>query len=312
MYNVELYIERCLMSCLKQDISYEDYEIVVVNDGSPDGSFQIAERIAKDHNNITIISQRNGGLSAARNFGISKAQGEYIFFLDSDDWIEDNCLGHIISKLKAEKPDILCICSCRNDGIKQFDTQLFSDMASMPGPQALAKGLRPEAPFSIVSTSFLNKYNFRFYKGIYHEDSELTPRMHYLASKISFLDGLVYNYFVNDQSIMGKPNPKKSYDLINVVCPHLSQFCNEHVKEEDKYIFHNMISMYLNNSLNFILKCDKSVQNEFSTYFANSEQLFCHYRKSTVAKYRVEGYLFSLFPKHALNLYKFIFSFKKC
>ena len=311
MYNVEKYIEKCILSTQRQDVPKSEYEVIVVNDGSPDGSLAIAEDLSLQYKNIHVYSKENRGLSSARNFGISKAQGDYIFFLDSDDWIEENCFGRIISKLRDEKPDILCICSCRNNGENQFSTQTFSDTNFVPGPKALAKGLRPEAPFSIVSSSFLNKYKFRFYEGIYHEDSELTPRMHYLASKISFLNGLVYNYYVNNQSIMRKPNKKKSYDLINVVCPHLSQFCEEYVKEEDKYIFHNMISMYLNNSLNFILKCDKSVQNEFNIYFASSKQLLYHYRKSTVVKYRVAGYLFSLFPKHALNLYKFLFLFKK-
>lgn len=311
MYNVEKYIERCIISTQKQDVPKFEYEVIVVNDGSPDGSLDIAENLSLQYKNINVYSKENGGLSSARNFGISKAQGDYIFFLDSDDWIEENCLGRIISKLKNEKPDILCICSCRNNGEKQFSVRSFSDTTFMLGSLALAKGLRPEAPYSIVSISFLNKYNFRFYEGIYHEDSELIPRMHYLASKISFLDGLVYNYYVNEQSIMGKPNPKKSYDIINVVCPHLSQFCDEYVKEKDKYIFHNMISMYLNNSLNFILKCEKLEQNKFSSCFTDSKQLFYHYRKSTVMKYRIEGFMFSLFPKYALNLYKFLFSFKK-
>ena len=311
VYNVEKYVAKCLRSCVNQNVSSTDYEIIVINDGSTDNSLKIIEGIASDTNNIRIISQPNKGLSEARNTGLKNARGEYVWFVDSDDWIEENCLGRIISKLRDEKPDILCICSCRNNGENQFSTQIFCDTTFVSGPKALAKGLRPEAPFSIVSTSFLNKYKFRFYEGIYHEDSELTPRMHYLASKISFLNGLVYNYYVNDQSIMRKPNPKKSYDLINVVCPHLSQFCDEHVKEEDKYIFHNMISMYLNNSLNFILKCDKSEQDKFNTCFANNKQLLYHYRRSTVVKYRVEGYLFSFFPKHALDLYKLLFSFKK-
>lgn len=311
MYNVEKYIEKCLLSTQQQDIPSTEYEVIVVNDGSPDKSKERAEAIAEKYTNIRVVSRPNGGLSAARNTGIREAKGDYIMFLDSDDWIEENCLGRIIAKLNEEKPDILCICSCRNNGEKQYAIRSFKDTTSMSGPKALAKGLSPEAPFSIVKTSFLKENNFRFYEGIYHEDSELTPRMHYMASKISFLDGLVYDYYVNDQSIMGKPNPKKSHDLINVVCPRLSQFCDEHVMEGDKYIFHNMISMYLNNSINFILKCDKADQEKFNKCFANVKQLLSHYRKSTVLKYRIEGYLFTLFPKHALGIYKLLFSLRK-
>ena len=91
MYNVEPYIEKCLLSCLNQNIPHADYEIIVVNDGSPDGSLGIARRIASTVDNMLIVSQENGGLSAARNKGLSYAKGEYVWFVDSDDWIEENC-----------------------------------------------------------------------------------------------------------------------------------------------------------------------------------------------------------------------------
>ena len=102
VYNVEKYIEKCLLSCIKQDISYEDYEIVVVNDGSPDNSITIVERIAKDYSNIRIINQENQGLSGARNTGMKHAKGNYIWFVDSDDYIEENCLGRIVSYLNGD------------------------------------------------------------------------------------------------------------------------------------------------------------------------------------------------------------------
>ena len=310
-YNVENFIEKCLVSTQHQNLPSDAYEVIVVNDGSPDNSLGIANEIASRYKNIKVVSRPNGGLSAARNTGISESKGDYLFFLDSDDWIEDNCLGRIVDKLNNEHPDILCINLCMTNGESKWKESHFSDEGVKDGKEALRMGLNPMAQLSIVSREFLDKNNFRFYEGIYHEDSELTPRMHYAASKISFLNGLVYNYFVNDQSIMGKPNPKKSHDLINVVCPRLSQFCDEHVMEGDKYIFHNMISMYLNNSINFILKCDKAEQKKFNKCFANVTQLLAHYRKSTVLKYRIEGYLFTLFPKHALGIYKLLFSLRK-
>lgn len=306
MYKVEKYIEKCINSTQMQDLSKSNYEVVVVNDGSPDKSLAIAQHLAQQYNNIHVYSKENGGLSSARNFGVRKAQGDYIFFLDSDDWIEANCLGRIVSKLQEEIPDILCICSCRNNGKEQYAVRSFCDTTSLTGPEALARGLRPEAPFSIVRASFFKENNFQFYEGIYHEDSELTPRMHYTASKISYLNGLVYNYYVNDLSIMGKPNPKKSYDLINVVCPNLGFFCDEHVMEADRYIFHNMISMYINNALNFVLKCDKGEQVKFMSAFAKAKKLFVHLNNSTILKYRLEGFLFSLLPSKSLCIYKLL------
>ena len=98
MYNVELYIEKCLLSCLNQDLPASDYEIIVVNDGSPDSSLAIAERIASLYDNLTIVSQKNAGLSAARNKALSLAKGKYVWFVDSDDRIQENCLRYILDE----------------------------------------------------------------------------------------------------------------------------------------------------------------------------------------------------------------------
>lgn len=95
MYNVEKFLAKCILSCENQDISKNEYEIICVNDGSPDNSFQIAETLALQYPNIKVISQPNRGLSAARNTGICCAQGDYIFFVDSDDWIEEKILKKI-------------------------------------------------------------------------------------------------------------------------------------------------------------------------------------------------------------------------
>lgn len=85
VYNVEKYVGRCIESCLKQDLSPKEYEILVVNDGSKDGSIDIVRRYARENENIRIIEQENAGLSAARNHGIKEARGEYLWFVDSDD-----------------------------------------------------------------------------------------------------------------------------------------------------------------------------------------------------------------------------------
>lgn len=305
IYNVEQYVERCIESCLEQNISKYDYEIVCVNDGSTDKSLQIIEHLAKENTNIRVVSQSNGGLSAARNTGMDIATGEYWMFVDSDDWIEKNCLFNILAKLNQESPDILCICYCRSDGTTVFEKTSFHPEESLPGPQALARGLNPGAPFSIVKASFMKKFGFKFYKGIYHEDSELTPRMHYFARKVSFIDGVVYYYFTNPNSIMGAPKPKRSYDILNVVCPHLSDF-SKSIPSCDQYIFDNIISMYLNNALNYICKCDDISQKDWSICLYKQRGLLAHLSKSTVAKYNIEGMLFKMFPKHILPIYKLL------
>ena len=90
VYNVEKYLSRCLDSLLTQN--YQNFEIICINDGSPDNSINILQMYQKKHNNIFIINQENKGLGGARNTGLKYASGDYIWFIDSDDWIEPTSL----------------------------------------------------------------------------------------------------------------------------------------------------------------------------------------------------------------------------
>lgn len=96
VYNLEDYIEECIMSLLNQDLSHSEYEILCINDSSTDSSLEILKRLAKEHTNIIIINQENQGVSAARNNGIKNAKGEYIWFVDGDDLIARNCLKFML------------------------------------------------------------------------------------------------------------------------------------------------------------------------------------------------------------------------
>ena len=102
VYNVEKYLPECLDSLLNQDIPHEDYEIVCINDGSTDGSLEILREYEKLHPNVHVIDQANGGVCMARNAGLDAAKGEYIWFVDADDWVSPNCLHEIRKQL--DKP----------------------------------------------------------------------------------------------------------------------------------------------------------------------------------------------------------------
>ncbi len=107
VYNAEKYLSNCINSLINQDISSSNYEIIIINDGSTDTSPGIAETYASKHTNISLYHQQNKGLGATRNIGITYAKGNYIYFIDSDDYIVNNCLGTITNYLRSEKPDIL-------------------------------------------------------------------------------------------------------------------------------------------------------------------------------------------------------------
>lgn len=104
VYNAEKYLAQCLDSIVNQD---GKFEIIAINDGSTDKSLNILQQYAKKYSNIKVITQKNQGVSASRNRGISEAQGDYIIFVDSDDWLEEDAFEQILKQLKKDSPDIL-------------------------------------------------------------------------------------------------------------------------------------------------------------------------------------------------------------
>lgn len=309
IYNTEKYVEKCILSCLNQDIQLSDYEIICINDGSKDNSLKIVEEIASKHENIHVYSQTNKGLSAARNIGMKHARGDYYMFLDSDDWIEDKCLGKLSQKLKTEKPDCLVICAANViNGIPKRRNSYLNE-TPISGKELLKKGVEPCAPFAIWNASFLKNNNLEFYEGIFHEDSEFTPRAYYFANKVSFTNDIIYYVYQNPNSITRSINPKKSFDLINVVCKSLNNFAKQ-VEPTYRYLFYNLEGLYLNNSIFNIMLSEKKFQEELNESIISAKQTWKDMLHSTILKYRVEAFLFYCFPKHPIYIYFFLHRFK--
>lgn len=303
VYNVEHFVEKCIRSCENQDIPQSEYELIIVNDGSKDSSLQVVEQVAKDYNNIRVFSQVNAGLSAARNRGMQEAQGEYYMFVDSDDWIAHNCLGKLTAKLKDEQPDALAICAANVINGESKRRKSYPDETPIPGKDLLLRGVEPCAPFSIWKAGFFKKHKLTFYEGIFHEDSEFTPRAYYLASKVSFTNDIIYYVYQNMNSITRTVNPKKSFDLVNVVSTHLYSFAQT-VEADYQTCFYNMVALYVNNALHSICLCSKEEQKKLNDCLSKHPELYQGMLMSSVSKYRLEARLFTLFPKYPLMIYK--------
>ena len=305
VYNVEPFVEKCIRSCEAQDVSKADYEIVVVNDGSKDNSLDVVNRVANEFENIRVFSQANAGLSAARNKGMREAKGDYYMFVDSDDWIDENCLAKLIGKLRKECPDALAICAANVINGENKRRQSYPDETPISGRDLLVKGVSPCAPYSIWSADFFKKFNLTFFEGILHEDSEFTPRAYYFAGKVSLTNDIIYYVRQNPNSICRSANPKKSFDLVNVVCTHLSEF-SKSVDTRYQYLYHNMVSLYLNNALSNIVDHSKDNQQKLNEAIFNNRSLFIHLKRATIFKYRLEFVLFSLFPHKTVQVYKML------
>lgn len=228
IYNVERYIEKCLKSCVNQDIELgKDYEIICVNDGTMDKSADIARQIASDHVGVTVIDQENQGLSVARNTGLKYANGDYVWFVDSDDYIEENCLGGIVRELTISGVDIMSIqqyFSYENgrQPIPQSKTIIKRDST---GIYVFKRGgYNTMAQMSIYKRSMLVEHGLKFYPGIYHEDAEFMPRALYYAKSMSSYDKYVYYYLQRTSgSITSSYKLKNGLDALKV-CNSLIEF----------------------------------------------------------------------------------------
>lgn len=309
VYNVEKYVEKCIRSCETQDIPSSEYELICINDGSKDNSLAIVEGLAREFDNIKIINQENQGLSMARNNGLKIATGDYIWFVDSDDWIADNCLAALTKTLVSEKLDALIINGIRFiDGVEMLHqnidvTPIMSGIEMMRHHHINCASVK-----TILKRSLFEDHNISFYPGIYHEDQEYSPRIYFYIERIRQSDFFIYMNRLNRQSITQTVNPKKGFDLLRVA-ESLHKFCEEYVQEKDKYIYHDFICSNLNQSLSNIIIAPNDVKREYKARLKDFKHLFNSYLKSSLLQYRFEGVLFK-FGLSPLFVYKFIRSAK--
>ena len=302
MYNAANSIEKCLLSTQQQDIPTSDYEVILINDGSTDNSLLIAKEVSVRHDNIHIYSQPNGGLSLARNAGLDQARGHYIFFLDSDDWIAENCLKRILAACEESSLDMLRICAA--DVIDGVPKRRFSleEGKIVKGSEMLQNDVPACAPFSIYRRDFLNCHNLRFHPGIFHEDNEFTPRAFYLAERVSALNEIIYYVYQTQGSITRSVNVKKPLDIA-IVMKNLDVFYHKYVKKSDAPQFHRIIAGAMNSALHQTFSLSREERKKVNNAFYEVRYLFVHVRKSPSWKYRLTGWMYTLFPHHVVEIY---------
>ena len=297
VYNVEKYLSRCLESCLNQDVQRDEYEIIIVNDGSSDGSQAIAEQYVAEYTNIKLINQENRGLSVARNHGFKAALGQYVWFVDSDDWIETNCLLGIYDIMDSEQLDMLQIGykEAWDDGaIKESERGFFVGCKS--GCEAMKEKYVPApAQFTVYNRDFLNRFSLEFYPGIYHEDAEFKPRALFFARRFASLNKHVYYYYQRPQgSIMSRYSVKRGLDVLTV-CGNLYKFEDDTMMSSDiRKEFDYIITVYLNEFFRGIVKLDDVDRKVLIDAFKMHSILIASMRNSKLKAHRLEGFLLSV------------------
>ncbi|MDR1628360.1 MAG: glycosyltransferase [Oscillospiraceae bacterium] len=221
VYNVEKYLRKTLKSVENQ--TFKDFEVIIINDGSTDNSIEIINEFADRNKKFTVINQDNKGPSEARNKGISISKGNYIAFMDSDDYIEKNFLEVLYKNAIKHEADIVC-CNF-NFYYPENKLKIYMPLIPLPGIYTGAKALKKLILDISVHHFVWNKLykrslfidkGVRFYD-MYFEDIATSPRLFYYAEKVVLLGRALYNYTSRKSSILGNINYKKINDFVSAL-----------------------------------------------------------------------------------------------
>lgn len=274
IYNVAPYLRRCVDSLLAQDLASSEYEIILVDDESPDACPQICDEYARMSQEsrvksqelpcIRVIHRKNGGLSAARNSGIEVAKGEYIMFVDSDDYIEPNALGVLVRTMEEKQLDVLRY-NYQNVRIVESQESRVEREYEVFEPHKNSKPYFDYSSEVVDGETFLNerlgyacyavmfilrrdliiesqelrveRQDCLFTEGIYFEDTDWTPRMLLRAKRVSSTKKVVYNYLWREGSITLPDNPAKKKKVLEDKIKLLYGFKERQKEVKDKSWF---------------------------------------------------------------------------
>lgn len=222
VYNVENYIDKCLSSILDQ--TYEKFEVIIVNDGSPDNSVDIINKYVNKDKRFHLFNKENGGLSDARNYGVEQATGDVMIFIDGDDYIDKDLLLKIEKEMSTDRLiDVvrfqLRLVNDSGDVLEQPGYKVFNRLSSIDAYKIMLENNYVDIACGYAyRKDFFLKNNFKYAKGKIHEDFGLTHLILIKTNKMSSIDCIGYNYVQRDGSIVNtynrKQNLRKVYDTL--------------------------------------------------------------------------------------------------
>lgn len=223
VYNVERYLRRCLDSVVNQ--IYKNLEIILVDDGSPDRCPEICDEYAERDSRIKVIHKKNGGQAEARNKGIDIARGEYITFVDADDYISSSYVSSLYKSIKRFSVKFaICQMDCFTDYKDVLQTDTSSSCCKISKKQALeyycALGEKNSIPFLAACCKLYHRSLFetlRFPVGCIYEDSLLNYKLIDLVDEIAYVKKPLYHYLMRNDSTMGQ---REKHDYKNVLKPY--------------------------------------------------------------------------------------------
>lgn len=249
VYNVENYLGRCLNSLLNQNTPHSEYDIILVNDGSTDNSLELATSYSKEYSNIQIINQENRGASAARNKGFKNANSRFTWFVDSDDFITENCLKDLLAFAESQNLEMFGVgpsVSYQNDFLAFFKEKTSIDNLQTGKSRLVSNNFVIGIWSYIFENDFLRKNRLSFMEGVYFEDDEFIPRALFFAQRtMMILNFSVYAYITRPNSVMTTTSSKHIYDQLKVA-KSLRIFSDTILASEDKKLRNQFKKKYSN------------------------------------------------------------------
>ncbi|GAB4043919.1 glycosyltransferase [Spirosoma litoris] len=311
VFNVEKYVFKCLESIFSQKISSEEYEVIIVNDGTPDNSMSVVHEFELKYNNLKIINQKNQGLSISRNNGILNAKGKYIWFIDSDDYIKEDCLKEIIKLIEDERYEVLSTSLLWVQDDKVFKNDVVGETEITCYGKDYFFSERPYAPSQrfIIKKSFINETGLFFTPGIYHEDIDFGIRLLLLANNIYITNKSYYYYVQRQGSIMSSWKIKNSNDTLYIYEKMLDIGTQSLNSKEEKLLFESKLLAVLNFSI--LVAKNFWHSQEFIEFYKSNKNIirakaFSTFCKPVPLKYKVKSFLMFLSPKYYVSLKKTI------
>lgn len=291
VYNVGKYVNKCLESLVHQTL--KDVEIIVVNDGATDDSQSYVDKFVEKYSNVYSYYKQNGGLSDARNYGLQYATGEFVTFVDSDDYIELNMLEKMYAKAMENDLDVV-VCDTLIE-YPQFSYVVHSNMHFTTEDVRAYIFAAPMACIRMVRKTVMDQFSFE--KGTLYEDLNLTPTYVTVTDKIGFVEEALYHYIQRDNSIMNqRVFSEKLLDIFSVL-DHVKKVFLEHNifdKYHDELEYLYLIHLLRSATLRFIQYDDTRfylkrirdiIKSEFPLWKKNQ------YFKSSGIKFKVVCYL---------------------
>lgn len=303
VFNVQKYLPNCIQSIIEQ--TYKDIEIILVNDGSTDSSLSICDKYAEKDNRIHVYSQQNGGLSSARNTGLEYSSGEYIMFVDSDDFLHVKAVEIMYEYLEKYNTDMV---ACKFKAVYEHDSpECRKDDISVASVQELNRNqaFLHLNDIQVVAWNKIYKreifHSLRFPVGRLHEDEFMFHQIVFKCDKIVYIDCELYFYLLRGNSITTTKNMKRFYDAYDALEERFNFTIQkqwiEVIDAAYDRVYEYLIDQYFKN-IN-----DKKIVK----YIKNKSRLLAKYKKTYSLQFQYKLFIFS--PRLYLSyikIYRFI------